>query len=437
MKIFILTVGSRGDVQPYVALGKGLQQAGHEVTLCTSSSFAEFVEAHGVTYAYMNDEIIQLIDSDAAREAMENTDSVLAWIKTAVSLMKQVKPIQRKMLQEGWEAAQGAAQGADAIIYHPKTLGGAHIAEKLGIPGFLSVPAPLLTPTAAFPNAIFPEWPLGGGYNRFTYSLTNVMARGSYAGLVNEWRKETLGLPKQSQFHNEVVQTNGEPVLTMYSYSDHVVARPADWPETTVATGYWFLDQDEAWQPPEELVDFLEAGPPPVYVGFGSMSGRQPEKVAKVVIEALTQAGQRGLIATGWGGLQASDLPPTIYKIEAAPHDWLFPRVAAVVHHGGAGTTAAGLRAGKPTIICPFFGDQPFWGKWVHRLGVGPEPIPQKKLTAARLAAAIEAVMGDRAVQQKAAALGEKIRAEDGIGAAVKFIEAHVRQGESLKLSVV
>jgi len=174
------------------------------------------------------------------------------------------------------------------------------------------------------------------------------------------------------------------------------------------------------------LVDFLAAGLPPVYIGFGSIAGKSPAKTTTIVTEALKKSGQRGIIATGWGGLEASLLPETMFTIDQAPHNWLLPHVAAVVHHGGAGTTAAGLRAGKPTIICPFFGDQPFWGSRISELRVGPEPIPQKELTVENLATAIHVAVTDENMGRRAAALGEKIRIEDGVGRAVQFIEQAV-----------
>ncbi len=158
------------------------------------------------------------------------------------------------------------------------------------------------------------------------------------------------------------------------------------------------------------------------------MAGKDPAKKADAAITALQKTGQRGLIATGWGGLNVRSLPESIFKLESAPHDWLFERVTAVIHHGGAGTTAAGLRAGKPTIICPFMGDQPFWGRRVAELGVGVEPIPQKKLNADNLAAAIEKVTSDTAMQRRAAELGQKIRAEDGVAKSVAFIEQFFQQ---------
>jgi sterol 3beta-glucosyltransferase len=211
------------------------------------------------------------------------------------------------------------------------------------------------------------------------------------------------------------------PVL--HGVSRHVVPEPPDWPEGAVSTGFWFLKRSDEWEAPPDLERFLNSGPAPVYLGFGSMTGRDPYKRTRIVLEALARTGQRGVLTTGWGGLARADVPKQVCVLEQVPHDWLFPLVAAVVHHGGAGTTAEGLRAGRPTVICPYFGDQPFWGQRVHELGVGPAPIPQKRLTAERLAAAIHEAITNVGMRQRAEALGEKIRSEDGAKSAVAFIE--------------
>lgn len=427
MRVFILTFGSRGDVQPYVALGKGLQAAGHAVTVCTSASFEPFIAAHGLAYGYMSDDLLKLIDTDAGREAMENSTGVVGWAKTAVSLAQQVKPLQHQMLHDSWHAAQAAQP--DLIIYHPKAFGGAHIAEKLGIPAMLAIPLPVFVPTGEFPNIVFPNWKLGSGYNRLTYTLALKGARAQYGKLVQAFRQETLGLLPQPRTADELHFTNGDPIPVLHGYSRHVAPHPADWPGHVHTTGYWFLDQATDWQPPADLQAFLDAGEPPVYVGFGSMAGRNPARVTQIVVAALQKAGVRGLIATGWGGLDASDLPETIFRIEQAPHDWLFERVTAVIHHGGAGTTAAGLRAGKPTVICPFFGDQPFWGQRVAALGAGPAPIPQKKLTVENLAAAVKTAVNDHAMHQQATRLSHQIRQEDGVANAIAIIESSVLIG--------
>ncbi|HHP7243484.1 MAG TPA: glycosyltransferase [Elainellaceae cyanobacterium] len=424
MKILILTVGSRGDVQPFIALGIGLNQAGHDVSICTSSSFKDFIIEHGLSYADMNDDFVELATGDAGRAAMESANTLIGWIKTAIELNQRLKPLQRRMLRDEWDAAHGI----DVIVYHPKAMGGTHIAEKLGIPEFAAVPVPLLVPTQDFPSPVFPNLNVGGWYNRLTYRLINWLTL-SYKGLINQWRDEVLNLPPASTAINRVKRPDGSLIPVLHGYSPHVVPEPEDWHEWAIATGYWFLNTSEDWQPPPDLVDFLNAGPPPVYVGFGSISGREPAKTAQIVIEALQQSGQRGILATGWGGLDASHLPDSIFKVDSVPHDWLFSHVSAVIHHGGAGTTAAGLRAGKPTIICPFFGDQPFWGRRVADLGVGPDPIPQKQLTSNRLAIAIQETITNSSIQQRAAQLGATIRREDGVTRAVELIHAYLERG--------
>jgi sterol 3beta-glucosyltransferase len=209
------------------------------------------------------------------------------------------------------------------------------------------------------------------------------------------------------------------------------VPSPPDWPDSVQTSGFWFLERPGDWSPPDDLLSFLAAGPPPVYVGFGSMASSQSKKITNIVVSALSKSGVRGIIATGWGGLDADHYADTIFRTDSVPHDWLFPRVSAVVHHGGAGTTAAGLRAGRPTLVCPIFGDQPFWGKVVHDLGAGAKPIYQKKLTVDNLHEAITQLLNTASIKEKATELGVKIRNEDGIGAAIAVIESEQRvQGD-------
>lgn len=423
MNIFINTVGTRGDVQPYVALGKGLKAAGHDVTICTSASFEPFITEHGLNYGYMTDEFMKLINSDAGRDAMENTNNLWGGINTYRKLMKEAGTLQRLMLEDSWEAARKA--NPDLIIYHPKAFGGPHFAEKLGVPIIMAVLLPIYVPTAEFPNMTLPQLNLGSWYNTMSYKLLLGLTSLGVGRYVKAWRA-AHGLPAPS--HDMLHTSTGESIPALHGYSQHVSPRPNDWPEDAYVTGYWFLERHEAWQPSAGLEAFLDAGDPPVYVGFGSMAGRDPRRVTQIVIGALQQANVRGIIATGWGGLATDDLPESIYKIDNAPHDWLFPRVSAVVHHGGAGTTAAGLRAGRPTVICPFIVDQPFWGRRVKALGVGSAPIPYKKMTVENLAAALREVTTDESIRRNAEALGEKIRREDGVANAVVLIEQIMQQ---------
>lgn len=189
-----------------------------------------------------------------------------------------------------------------------------------------------------------------------------------------------------------------------------------------VALGKGFVEPGD-WTPPDPLVAFLEAGPPPVYVGFGSMGSRRPEETTDLILRALARAKQRAVMLSGWSGLRKADLPDTVFMLDSIPFSWLFPRAAAVIHHGGAGTTAAGLRAGVPSLVVPFFGDQFFWGRRVAALGVGPEPIPRKELTAERLAQAIERALTDQTMRRRSADLGASIEAEDGVARAVAVVQ--------------
>lgn len=424
MNIFIMTLGSRGDVQPFVALGKGLQEAGHTVTLCTASSFEDFVTEHGLNYASMTNELLELMGTDAGKDALENTTNVLQVAKTFAKLASKAGPLQHKIMDDSWQAAEAA--NPDLIIYHPKMYGATHFGQKLGVPVMMVATVPMYVPTTEYTALGFPKLPLGAGYNRFTFRVVLAITEMGIGRYVKAWRKKH-DMPPQPKAMGVLTMADGTPAPILHCFSRHVLPRPADWPEHAIITGSWFLDDNAAWEPSAELLAFLDAGDPPVYEGFGSMSGRDPRRITKAVIDGLQQANVRGILASGWGGLSTDDLPESIFALDQAPHEWLFPRMSAVVHHGGAGTTAAGLRAGRPTIICPFFGDQPYWGKRVHELGAGSEPIPQKKLTAERLAAAIHEVQSER-IRQNADALGEKIRAEDGVANAVAFIEEYMAE---------
>ncbi len=246
-----------------------------------------------------------------------------------------------------------------------------------------------------------------------------------WRGHINRWRKETLQLPALSLGSPySHIYTSPTPVL--YAFSPHVAPPPADWPAWHRVTGYWFLDEPPGWVPAPELVHFIEAGAPPVYIGFGSPGTDQPRRMLDTICQALEIAGLRAVLAFPPEILRGKTLPATVFPAQDLPHAWLFPRLSALVHHGGAGTTAAGLRAGLPSIITPLAVDQFFWGERLSQLGVAPPPIPQRSLTAEKLGAALQQVASDTAMQARALGLGEAIRLEDGVGAAVEIIQAQV-----------
>jgi sterol 3beta-glucosyltransferase len=260
--------------------------------------------------------------------------------------------------------------------------------------------------------------PFGRALNHLSFHLMQQMIWQSFK-VSDVAMRQALGMGKPP-FWGPFGELTRRQVPVLYGYSSHVLPRPCDWPDYYHVTGYWFLD--ESWQPPADLVDFLNAGAPPVYIGFGSMGSRNPEEAGRIALEALAKSGQRGILASGWGGLKSSDVPDNVHMVTSLPHSWLFPRMTAVVHHGGAGTTAASLRAGVPSVVVPFMGDQPFWGRRVSALGVGPAPIPRRRLTSQRLADAIRECVTNPTMRQKAGELGQRIRADDGIGAAVAIV---------------
>ncbi len=406
MKICILTFGTRGDVQPYVALGLGLKASGHEVTLATLAEYKALVSEYGLQHDTLRGDFLKAAQTAESKSALEGRGNPL-------KLFRQYIKMARETLEDEW----ASAQKAEVLVYNSAALGGYHIAEKLGIPAFASFPVPLYSPTREFPSPFFPVRNLGP-FNKLSHRLFAAIGPAMYRRPISDWRRDVLGLPPAAGED----KLRGKPVIKLYAYSQTVLPRPIDWDESSVVTGYWFLDAPVDWQPDPALVKFLQTGSPPVYVGFGSMFMHGGARKTDIVLNALRLAGQRGVLATGWGGLTADNTPDDVYVVEAVPHDWLLPQVAAVVHHGGAGTTGASLRAGKPTVICPHLGDQPFWGRRIAALGVGPSPISQRQLTAERLADAIKTAVSDQGISRRAAALGAAIRAEDGVGNAIAVI---------------
>ena len=410
--ISIVASGSRGDVQPYLALAKGLYAAGYQIRFITSDDFETLVKDAGLDFYSTGIGAEQLLQSEAWRKRTEGGN----FLTILAGMQKEMKSRASEMALR----LPDLINGSNLLVTGVAGMGGVNTAAtKLGIPVVMAYVFPF-TPTSKFPSPLVSAPTLGGTLNRFSFFMTRQMMWQMSKTMDTETRKH-LGIGGASFFAPSESQS---PIL--YGYSHHVLPRPDDWSANQHVTGYWFLDEPDGWTPPTDLVEFLKAGAPPVYIGFGSMGNRNPEEAGQIALEALQRSGARGILASGWGGLKAAQLPDTVHMIRSIPHSWLFPRMAAVVHHGGAGTTAAGLRAGVPSIIVPFFGDQPFWGRRVADLGVGTQPIPRKQLTAERLAAAIREALSNTLMQQKASALGERISHEDGIANAVSIIHDFV-----------
>ncbi len=408
MRIVILTIGTHGDVRPYVALGRGLLARGHEVLIAAPENFETFIASHGLGFGSIGEDFETLLKNPELSKLLEGN---ILW--HLPKLFKMFKPRFISSFNRAWQVAQNA----ELILIHPKSLFGIDIAEKLGVPVISSGFQPLI-PTCEFPLLSARNY--GRFLNRASYYLLYGYSL-IYGGLINDFRTKTLGLKKRSRFTHPLLSLT-TPMLSLNAWSAHISPKPHDWPPTAHITGYWFLDEVKEKLSPE-IEKFLLAGPPPLYIGFGSMPWGKKLSTAKI-IEAVKLWGGRAIVAKGWGGLDNIDAD-NILTIEKAPHNLLLPRVSAVVHHGGAGTTAAGLRAGRPTLICPFVADQSFWGLRIEMLGAGPAPIKLKNTSPEQLALIFDELCRTQRYKTNAADLARQISQEDGVARAIELIELH------------
>ncbi|MGW0562775.1 glycosyltransferase [Streptomyces sp. NPDC003016] len=403
MRILIITAGSRGDVAPFTGLGRRLSDAGHQVAVAAHPSLAALVGGCGLDY----------------RPVPGDPQGLLrAWSRAASR--EESRALTRAYadgLADG--VAEAVAGGTDLVLtaFGPaplsRTAGEAFGVPVIGtylVPAFATRQFPL--PGARDADVLGPEGNLAAG------RAVERRAEGLFAGTVTRLRAR-LGLPAGAP------SAPGDTRPVFHGFSPLVVPRPEDWPSRVEVTGYWWPARPHRWQPPAELADFLQAGPPPVFIGFGSMAPGQGERLSELVAAAVDRAGVRAVVQAGWAELSACGAD--VLAIGDVPHDWLFPRTAAVVHHAGAGTTAAGLRAGVPALPVPVMADQPFWASRLHRLGVAPRPLPFQGLTAEALGAAITACLSEPAHRRRAAELAHRIAAEDGAAAVL----AHIGSGDA------
>jgi UDP:flavonoid glycosyltransferase YjiC (YdhE family) len=420
MNIAIIALGTRGDVQPYIALGLGFKRMGHQVRIVTHTNFSSFVDAYGLDFAPVKMSIEDLLGGEAGQAILVSGNNKVAFFRHFTQI---ARPVMKKVLSDTWHACRES----DVILHSFFGLfASKSIAERLNVPFYPALIWPD-TPTYAFAHHLCPpEFRLGRVYNRLTYTVIEQVFWRLFRHLFNAVREEVLELPPVKKIPFPQIRKDRIPVL--YGYSSSVLPRPQDWPDWVHVTGYWFLENYSHWLPPDDLVDFLKSGSKPVYIGFGSMSNHDPVHMTNTAIQALKLSKRRGVIVGGQYGRAEGNLPEEVYQIDEIPHDWLFPQMDAVVHHGGAGTVAAGLRAGCPTIVIPFFSDQPFWGWCVYKAGAGPKPISRKKLTPELLADVITTVVNNKSMKQSAEAIGERIREENGVERAVELIHYYTNK---------
>ena len=402
LRITCLTIGSRGDVQPYIALCKGLLAEGHRPKIATHAEFEPWVRKHGIEFAPVEGDPAELM-----RICVENGMFTYSFLKEASAKF-------RGWIDELLSSAWKACQDTDLLIESPSAMAGIHIAEALGVPYFRAFTMPW-TRTRAYPHAFtVPERKMGGYYNYMSYVMFDHVFWTAIAGQVNRWRKKELSLRSTNL---DKLHPNKVPFL--YNFSPSVVVPPLDYSDWIRVTGYWFLDEASDWTPPKDLTDFIHQARVDnkkiVYIGFGSIVVSDPAALTRTVVESVLKADVRCILSKGWsdrlGNHDATvpevSLPPEILQIKSAPHDWLFKQIDAATHHGGAGTTGASLRAGLPTIVKPFFGDQFFFGTRIEDMGVG---VCMKKLNVSVFSRALWEVTHSERMIVKAKVLGEQIR---------------------------
>jgi sterol 3beta-glucosyltransferase len=331
--------------------------------------------------------------------------------------MRRTKPLMTRVFADMVAAAPG---GID-IVVHPPSIPGHRLAEAIDVPAVLAAMQPVWVPTGTFPNPVLPVR-LPRALNRASYLPIRLMLR-SFGGVADA----VSHLPRRRGRHDILRRPDGGPAPVLQAFSRELLPGEPDYPPWVHTTGFWFLPAPPDWTPPSRLTDFLQAGEPPVYIGFGSMAGTDPRQTGSIVAEAITRAGVRAVVVSGWGVIHLDDLSERVLLLDQVPHDWLFPRTAAIVHHGGSGTTGAALAAGRPQVICPFVADQPFWAGRAHAVGVAPPPQPHRRLTAAGLTGAIQQALTDEQMAARAEQLGSRIRAENGVHTAVRVLETLVR----------
>lgn len=414
MKLTIVTSGSRGDVQPYVALAIGLRNLSHDITFVTNENHTHFIESHGFKIYKIKGDIRAIVESEEGARLLESGYSI--------NFLLKFINIYKEFLGTFLEDLYDGCQGSEGIIYSTVTSSAYFVAQSMNIPSIAAYLQPI-NRTNEFPVFLFPP-------NTITTKLTNYMSYVTAEQLfwqpirsyVNDWLKNKVKTKKAPflGLYESLKKTNYPFV---YGYSPSILPRPHDWQESIKVFGYWFLDKQESWQPSKYLVDFLEDGKAPVYVGFGSMANRSPEESAETVIKALKKTKSRGVLLSGWNGLKKSDLDDDIFMIDSAPHDWLFPQMSAIVHHCGAGTTSAALKSGVPSVPVPFFADQPFWAYQIYHLGLASKPIMRKDLNSNNLAYSINKVIEDNHIQKRSKKMGHIVSSEKGVELSSSYID--------------
>lgn len=407
-RIVVVALGSRGDVEPYLALATALVRAGHDVALVGSAEFAGLAAEDGVRFVAGGRSI------RAALDAVDGTGGIAG--RNPLILVQRLREVLRDVMIESLDATVEACAGARLVIASTLAVHAATAAEIAGVPRVVDAHLQPVATTREFPAVTWPSpRPLGDLANLATHRLGNLGFRAIVTPAVSAIR-DRHGLPRR-----QPKRPSGWP--TLYGFSPAVIPVPRDWPASERVTGYWWPSLPPDWTPPAELDQFLRSGDKPVYIGFGSMPGPEPsEPLGEQLLAAVRVARLRAVVLAGSSGLGRADTTDEVFVTEPVPHEWLLPQTRVAVHHCGAGTTAAALRAGVPSVPVPHLGDQAFWAGRLRRLGAATQPVRRRNLDPRRLAAAMNAATRDEHLLQAARGLARVLQAEDGTANAVRAL---------------
>lgn len=425
MKILMITHGSRGDVQPFAAVARAAAERGHDVYLAAPAATAGLAEPYCTELVRIHDGPNELATDTGVVRGLEQK---FRGLRGKAALLESARKTRRLVALFRADIAAMAAdlkrrgEIPDVLLYHA-SVPGHHIADLLGVPSVLMCPQAYWVPTRTFPDPSFP-FRVPAVANRATFFASRAILW-TYAGGSGAWRRRQLGLPRRR--YGKLCQADGSPTTVLNAFGRCLLPDGTDYPPQVHTTGFWTLPLADRWQPDPALEWFLRAGPPPVYVGFASSVTVDPAALGRLVGSAVRAAGVRAVVVGGWTGLRPEDLGPGTCLVDDVPFDWLFPRVRAVVHHGGLGTLATALATGRPQVVCPSFPDQWFNARRLHELGVAPAPLARRRLTADGLTDALRQVLRDRAFTARAAELGAETVAERGPTAAVDVLERVAR----------
>lgn len=425
MKVLILTHGSRGDVQPFVGLAHRLCETGHTVIMGAPCAYKEAtLHLTNSEFFGFDDALALWMTMPGVLEAFESNFRGFRNLATIAKTIPKVRNLASVVFDEMATLAktlQSNGKVPDIVVHHVD-LPGNEIAELFGTPAIPVCLQPAWVPTSSFPNPEFP-FRIHSRFNRASYIWTR-MRLGALVGGTTRWRMQELRLPYRRGHRNFLYRPDGKPASIMQAFSRHLLPDKLDYANHVHTTGFWHLPVARTWTPSESLKRFLSHGEPPICISFGSMVRGNTERIGQLVLNAVRRAGVRAVIVTGWGGVSIRAQRGDILTVTDVPFDWLFQHVSAVIHHGGSGTTGSASRSGKPQVACPIIYDQKFYGERLNSLGVAPPPLDHAQLTEMSLAEAISIAVSDRGIRVRAAELGSRILAEDGLARAVEVIEA-------------